>query len=567
MTSATPLLSKTPERTAIVRVRDLVVAFPGARRPAVDGLSFDLIPGRCHALVGESGSGKSVTARSLLGLAGSGAETRAAELAFADRDLRGLRPDQWRALRGRHIGVVLQDALVSLDPLRTIRQEVAEALRPATRFGRRRADTDREVIALLAAAGIPEPHTRLGQYSHELSGGLRQRALIATAVARDPEVIIADEPTTALDATVQRQILDLLRARAAAGAAVLLISHDLSLVAEIADTVTVMREGVAVEQGTPAEVFARPGHPYTRALLRAVPTAEARGFRLSDPDDGAAGTRRPLPPRRVSDRIVLRARGIGKTFPGRAGPGRRALHEVDLEVRRSETLGVVGESGSGKTTLLRIVLGLLTPDTGTVLLDEQPWNPLSERARRSRRHRVQFISQDPLSSFDPRYPVARLLTDGIAVSRRGPADRHTVDGLLDAVGLDREVARRRPIHLSGGQRQRVAIARALAADPEILVCDEPVSALDVSVQAQVLDLIADLQDRFGTSVLFVSHDLGVVHHVSDRVVVLEHGRVVERGEVTEVYRDPAHPYTRALLEAVPRLAAAARPTPTVRGEQ
>ncbi|MFC8530436.1 dipeptide ABC transporter ATP-binding protein [Nocardia sp. NPDC057227] len=553
-TSAPPTTA--PATEPLVRVRDLAVAFGGQR--VVDGLSFELRPGRCHALVGESGSGKSVTARSLLGLAGEHAEITAEVLSFDGRDLRAFRPADWRRLRGGNIGTVLQDALVSLDPLRTIRQEVTEALHPATRLRRARRD-DTAVLGLLAAAGIPEPETRLDQYSHELSGGLRQRALIATAVARDPEVIIADEPTTALDATVQRQLLDLLRGKVAAGAALLLISHDLSLVAEIADTVTVLHRGVAVEEGEPGAVFANPVHPYTRRLLRAVPTAEARGFRLSAPEGAEEGAaRQPAPARRIEDRIVLRAKGIGKSFRGRSGHTRHALHDVDLVVRAGETLGVVGESGSGKTTLMRIVLGLLTPDTGTVELHGKPWNPLPERARRPDRHRVQFVSQDPLSSFDPRYPVARLLADGIAVSRRPPAERHTVPGLLAAVGLDPALAARRPAHLSGGQRQRVAIARALAADPEILICDEPVSALDVSVQAQVLDLIAELQHRFGTSVLFVSHDLGVVHHVSDRVLVLERGAAVETGDVTEVYRAPRHPYTRALLDAVPRIAAATR---------
>ncbi|MET8649895.1 ABC transporter ATP-binding protein [Nocardia aurea] len=561
----TSLLATTPDHSEpLVRVRDLVIEFGGRGAPlrAVDHVSFDLHPGRCHALVGESGSGKSVTARSLIGLAGIDADVTAATLTFAGRDLRTLSPRQWRQIRGAHIGFVLQDALVSLDPLRTIRQEVAEALSPATRLLRHRR-SDRDIIALLAEVGIPDPETRLDQHSHELSGGLRQRALIATAVARAPEVIIADEPTTALDATVQRQILDLLRARAADGAAVLLISHDLSLVAEIADSVTVMRDGAAVEEGSPADIFAHPSHAYTRRLLRAVPTAEARGFRLSEPDrdnDTPVSKRRPLPRRRITaDRVVLRAEGVGKSFTGRGGRSRRALDAVDLEVRAGETVGVVGESGSGKTTLMRVMLGLLTPDTGSVLLHGARWNPLAERARRADRHRIQFISQDPLGSFDPRYSVARLISDGIAVSRDTRADRHTVAGLLDAVGLAATVADRRPIHLSGGQRQRVAIARALAADPEILVCDEPVSALDVSVQAQVLDLIADLQFRFGTAVLFVSHDLGVIHHVSDRVVVLEHGAVVETGDVVDVYRRPSHPYTRALLDAVPRIASAQRP--------
>ncbi|MFF2087503.1 dipeptide ABC transporter ATP-binding protein [Nocardia sp. NPDC058176] len=557
----------TDTATPLVRVRDLRVDFGSTR--VVDGIDFDLLPGRCHALVGESGSGKSVTARTLVGLTGEHAAVTADALEFAGQDLLGFTSTQWRALRGNSIGLVLQDALVSLDPLRTIHQEVGEAIDPRTRLRRATRSRDR-VTELLADVGIPDPHTRLDQYPHELSGGLRQRALIATAVARDPAVIIADEPTTALDTTVQRQILELLRTHTARGTALLLISHDLSLVAEIADQVSVLHEGVVVEQGTPAQVFAAPAHPYTRRLLRAVPTAAARGYRLAEPPatptdsapprtDEPSHARIPLPARRVDpDRRILVVTDVGKTFRGRNRSERRALDKVGFEVSAGETLGIVGESGSGKTTLLRILLGLLTPDTGTVYLDGELWNPRPERQRRPNRHRLQLISQDPLGSFDPRYPVGRLLTDGIAVAARTGTPRHTVDSLLESVGLPTDFAQRYPRHLSGGQRQRVAIARALAADPEILICDEPVSALDVSVQAQVLDLIADVQHTFGTSVVFVSHDLGVIHHVSDRVLVLDRGTVVESGDVTEVYRAPRHPYTRALLDAVPTLASAHR---------
>ncbi|WP_072803872.1 dipeptide ABC transporter ATP-binding protein [Rhodococcoides yunnanense] len=540
--------------TSLIEVENLTVDFTrgGVVTRAVDGVSFRVEAGRCHALVGESGSGKTVTARSLVGLNPESATVRADTLRFDGQDLLSTTDRGWRDLRGSRIGLVLQDALVSLDPLQTIGREVAEAIEPRRRRSRSSELRDR-AVELLSDVGIPDPERRLDQYSHELSGGLRQRALIATAVARTPDVIIADEPTTALDTTVQKQIIELLRSRLERGAALILISHDLSLVAEIADDITVMQNGRAVEQGTPAEVFFDPQDPYTRSLLAAVPTAAAKGFRLSE------STRRiPLPERKIdSDRVVLDVRSVSKTYSGKGGFTRRAVDAVDLRLHAGETVGVVGESGSGKTTLMRIALGLITPDEGTVLLDGESWSPSAERARRSRRSRLQLVSQDPLGSFDPRYTVGRLVADGVAAAgvTGKSRDRRVVE-LLESVGLDETFVARRPLQLSGGQRQRVAIARALAPAPAVLVCDEPVSALDVSVQAQVLDLIAELQARHGTSVLFVSHDLGVVHHVSDRVVVLSEGRVVETGEVGSVYRNPTHPYTRTLLDAVPRLSAA-----------
>ncbi|MEU6717976.1 ABC transporter ATP-binding protein [Nonomuraea sp. NPDC046802] len=519
----------------LAEVEDLRVSFGGSE--VVRGLSFSIAPGECVAIVGESGSGKSVTARTLLGLAGPGSAVRASRFTIAGKDALGFGPRQWRAVRGRFAGLVLQDALVSLDPLRTVGAEIAEPLAVHDVVPRaRRAD---RVLELLEAAGVPDPRARAGQYPHELSGGLRQRALIASAIAADPELIIADEPTTALDVTVQAQVLRLLAERKAGGAALLLISHDLAVVASIADRILVMREGRIVEEGPAADVLTTPAHDYTRALLAAVPSAASRGTRLTT----ATPRVRPAPNPSAQ---VLAATALGRSY----GP-RRVVDDVSFALHEGETLGVVGESGSGKTTLARLALGLLEPHHGRVALHQRKWSHLTERARRPLRHRIQLVSQNPLDSFDPRHTVGRLVAEPLRLPK--PQRRDRVLDLLARVGLPPETAARHPRELSGGQRQRVAIARALGPRPDVLVCDEPVSALDVSIQAQVLDLLADIQDEYGTALLFISHDLGVVHHLADRVLVMKDGRVVEEGDVEEVFTRPRHPYTRALVAAVPRL--------------
>ncbi|WP_433089444.1 dipeptide ABC transporter ATP-binding protein [Dactylosporangium sp. CA-052675] len=522
----------------LVEVDNLRVTFPGPVH-AVRGISFTVERGECVAVVGESGSGKSVTARSLVGLAGPGAEVRADALRLDGRDTTGFTDRQWRRLRGRVAGLVLQDALVSLDPLNPVGREIGEVLRTHG-IG---APGEREalVAALLEAVHVPEPAERARQYPHQLSGGLRQRALIASAIAADPPLLIADEPTTALDVTVQAQLLRLLAERRAAGSALLLVSHDLAVVAGIADRVLVMRDGVIVEQGPTAQVLTTPRHEYTRLLLAAVPTAASKGLRLSSTE------REPLPPRAVgAGRIVLRAEGLHHHYGDR-----HVVDDVGFTLARGETLGVVGESGSGKTTLARIALGLLEPQAGTVHLGDTRWSGVPERRRRPLRRRVQVIAQDPRSSFDPRYTVEQLVAEPLGL--RGPARRDRVVELLERVGLGPAHLRRHPRELSGGQRQRVAIARAVGPRPDVLVCDEPVSALDVSIQAQVLDLLAELQAADGTALLFISHDLGVVHHLADRVLVMRAGRVVEQGPVGSVFDRPVHDYTKTLLAAVPTL--------------
>jgi len=648
-----PARAAGPTPAPLLRVEGLEVSFGTAGAPvrAVRGVSFELARGRCLAVVGESGSGKSVTVRTLIGLAGAGAAVRARRVEYDGIDLAGLTESGWRAVRGRRIALVHQDALVSLDPLRRVGAEVAETLR--THRVTSRADTAERVRSLLADVRIPDPDRRARQYPHELSGGLRQRALIAAAIAAEPDLLLADEPTTALDVTVQARVLRLLAGLKQQGTAVLLVSHDLAVVAGLADEVAVMLDGVIVERGPADSVLARPRHPYTRALLDAVPTGRARDRRrlaaavarpapgpagcpyaarcpladqrcrdrLPDPGDppeppgrpaGEAGhtalcwypgARQPAPPSAAAPfpaasggpvpapaqstptptgpatgatatgapvttaaarsapsgrtpgepRPVVEVEGIAKRFRMPGGGWLDAMRDVSFQLDAGETLGVVGESGSGKTTAARVVLGLVTPDRGVVRFRGAPWSGVRERDRRPMRLWMQAVYQDPLSSFDPRYTVERVVGEMVAAAGvpRGPRRRGRVVELLDLVGLPAGVLARRPRELSGGQRQRVAIARALAPSPEVVVCDEPVSALDVSVQAQILDLLVDLRDELGVAMLFISHDLGVIRYVSDRVLVMKDGRVVEAGDTDELFDHPSDPYTRDLLAALP----------------
>lgn len=459
----------------------------------------------------------------------------------------------------------MQDALVSLDPLRTIGQEVAEVI-SEHRTQRSRSAIAARVIDVLGKVGIPDPARRVEQYAHQLSGGLRQRALIASAIAADPDLIIADEPTTSLDVTVQAQVLAVLAERVRDGAGLLLISHDLAVVAGIADRVIVMRDGRIVDQGLIAEVLRRPRHPYTRQLIAAIPTAQSRGHLLASsrfavPDaqgqlaEAPIILRDPLPGRSApSGSIVLEVSNVTKRYAQRRGQSEAsppALDRVSFDVKAGEVVGIVGESGSGKSTCAKIVLGLLAPDEGEVQLLGQPWSSLAESQRRPLRSNLQYIPQDALSSFDPRYRVADVIGENLPGDAK--AKRARIVDLLEQVGLNAGHLARYPRSLSGGQRQRVSIARALAAEPDIIVCDEPVSALDVSVQAQVLDLLSELQARLGTALLFISHDLGVVQHIADRVLVFHHGKIVEAGPVEEIFASPKDDYTRALLASIPRL--------------
>lgn len=540
-----------PLVTPLVTVEDLHVRFAGGAS-VVKGVSFTIARGETLALIGESGSGKSVTSRTLVGLTGQGAQVRAGALRFGDQDLLGADERLWRQIRGGRIGFVMQDALGSLDPLRTVGDEVGEGLRLHTKLTT--AERRARVIELLTSTGVPEPELRARQLPHQLSGGLRQRALIASAIACNPDLLIADEPTTALDAAVQAQVLGLLETLRTPDNAMLIVSHDFAVVSRLADRVAVMRHGEIVEQGFAAQVLEDPQHPYTKDLLSA-----ARSLHGASPRPRRAPSGTTAIGQRGLTSHIIEARGIAKAFKGPDARKRTAVAGVSLDVRFGETLGLVGESGSGKTTVTRLILGLEAPDAGEIFLRGRPWASLSEAERRDQRRRIQVVFQDPLASFDPRYTVERVIGEALDVAgfKPGPRRRARAIELLDLVRLDESVLGRRPMELSGGQRQRVAIARALAPQPEVLICDEPVSALDVSVQVQILDLLEELKSQLGLACIFISHDLGVVRRVSDRIAVMRFGEIVEQGATGEVFATPQHPYTRELLAAISQLKAPA----------
>lgn len=529
-----------PGRAPALAIDGLTVAYRRATTPAVDSLSLTLRAGEVLALVGESGSGKSTTAAAIIGVLPPSA-TATGAIAVDGEEILGLGEVALRRYLGSRIGYVPQDPMTSLDPVRTIGSQIDESLR--LHLGLDRAEARKRSIELLDEVGIHEPERRHGQYPHELSGGMRQRVLIAIALAADPDVLIADEPTSGLDVTVQRTVLDRLdRLTREHATAVLLITHDLGVAHDRADRIAVMHHGRLVETGTADEVLHHPRHEYTRRLIAAAPSLGARPLieaaRRRTRDGGA----RPL----------LQTRGLAKAF----GP-LIAVDGVSLAVRPGRTLGVVGESGSGKTTLARMVVDAETPTSGDVLLDGQALSGLGRRRRRERRRRVQYVYQNPFESLDPRLSIERIITEPLDAFRVGTRAerRRRAHELLELVALDPALARRPPVELSGGQRQRVAIARALALSPGLLVLDEPVSALDVSVQAQVLDLLVDLQERLGLTYVLISHDLAVIRLVADDVLVLKDGAVVEYGPTDAVLARPDHPYTRALLDAIPGRAA------------
>jgi ABC-type glutathione transport system ATPase component len=526
----------------LLEVTDLSVAF--GRTEVVRGLSFAIRPGETVALVGESGSGKSVTCLAIMGLLPQPeARVTGGRALFAGRDLLSLSDKALRAIRGNRIGMVFQEPMTSLNPVIRIGLQLTEALGAHRGLGRRAAR--QRAAEMLALVGIDAPERRLAQYPHELSGGMRQRVMLAMTMLLEPALLIADEPTTALDVTVQAQILALMRnLQRRFSTSLLLVSHDMGVVAEMADRVLVLRDGRMVEAGESGALFAAPSAPYTRELLAAVPRIDT-----------------PLParPAPVARSPILRLDGVAKRFGQelRWWPGRRhvvqAVDGVALSIGIGETLALVGESGSGKSALGRLVARLEQPDAGRIEVAGQDITRACGASLRRARRAVQMVFQDPYASLDPRFTIGATLAEPMAIHglARGREANDRAAALLRRVGMPPEALQRYPHQFSGGQRQRIAIARALAAEPRLLVADEPTSALDVSVQAQVLGLLEDLQAELGLSFLFISHDLAVVRRVSHRIAVMRAGRILELAPADRLFAQPRHPYTRALLAAVP----------------
>jgi peptide/nickel transport system ATP-binding protein len=541
-------------RGPVVTISDLAVSFAtdaGAVR-AVDGVDLQVAPGEVLAVVGESGSGKTVTAKTLLGLLPSTATARGAvvlsnKAGTAEHDIVALDGERLRQVRGTDVAMVFQEPSAALNPVFTVGWQIAEGLRAHGKVSRREAR--KRAIDVLRRVGIPDPETRVDHYPHQFSGGQKQRVVIAMALVLDPGLIVADEPTTALDVTVQAEILDLLRrCRDEFGTAIVLITHNMGVVADLADRVAVMYQGKVVEQAPARELFADPRADYTKRLLAAVP-------RIGEGVARAEVRASARPAGWESAEPVVEARGLTITYPGRLRrPGFTAVDDVSLAIRPGEVLGLVGESGSGKTTIARAVAGLTPVTDGSLRVLGTEMRGVRPKDLQPVRPRIGFVFQDPATSFNPLLTIADCVAEPLVVHGRAasPEDaRGRVDELLEAVQLPRSYGDRFPHELSGGQRQRASLARALALDPELLVADEPTSALDVSVQARVLELFAELQRELGFASLFVSHDLAVVDLLSDRIAVLYRGRLVEEGTGEEVLGNPREEYTQRLLASLP----------------
>jgi peptide/nickel transport system ATP-binding protein len=529
---------------SILEIEDLAIALPaGADRAlAVENISFTLSKGEILCIVGESGSGKSMSANAVMGLLPEGVEPAGGHIRFHGREILHLTEDERIDIRGKSISMIFQEPLSALNPLMRVGAQICEVfeahglLTPAERMAR--------AVELLEEVGLPEPDKTIRAYPFQLSGGQRQRVMIAMALALEPEILIADEPTTALDVTTQAQILALIEElRRKHDMAVIFITHDFGVVADIADRVIVMQTGQIVEQGSAEDVLLRPSHPYTKSLIAAIPG-------MKDKPDSAQTDRQKSP-------VILSVQNLNKTFSTGGGlfkPARvvHAVNDMTFDLHLGETIGIVGESGSGKSTAGRCIIRLIDPDSGTVRLSDVDLTALSGHALRMARSKAQMIFQDPYSSLNPRARIGRILTEGPVahgVPRAQALDR--ARELLSLVGLDPSAVDRFPHEFSGGQRQRIGIARALALDPDVIIADEAVSALDVSIQAQVLDLLADLKARLNLSMLFVTHDLRVAAQICDRIMVMRRGEVVEMGPTAQVLGQPAHDYTRSLLDAIP----------------
>jgi len=552
----------------LVSVRDLRVSFRLGKSQvaeAVKGVSFDIPENSTVALVGESGSGKSVSAMSIVRLLPDNAVVgRDSRVLFGGQDLLTAPIEHLRRVRGKDISVVFQEPMTSLNPVFTVGDQIAEVLQLHLALSRRQLG-DR-VVELLTEVGIPEPRARVDSYPHELSGGQQQRVMIAMAIACEPKLLIADEPTTALDVTVQRQILELVaRLQEKHRMSVLFISHDLGVVGEIADQVVVMKDGVIRETGAVDRIFAAPQDSYTKALLACRPRLDVKPRRLPVIDDFMqldGGTPAVLPDRTAratSPQPLIVARGLRKEYRLKTGIFARktieAVKEASFELHRGRTLGVVGESGSGKTTVGMLLMRLIDATAGEVRYDGTDLLKLSPRDLLPYRRKIQIIFQNPYASLNPRFTVGQILVEPMKIHGIGASDADRLEravALIKRVGLPAEAVHKYPHEFSGGQRQRIAIARVLSMQPEVIICDESVSALDVSVQATVLNLLLDLQDEFGISYIFISHDLAVVKYMADDMLVMNQGAIVERGDAEAIYRNPQHEYTRKLLGSIPR---------------
>src|SRR6478609_6210610 len=564
----------TTTMTDLIEVRDLRVAFrvgKNERTEAVRGVSFAVPENSTVALVGESGSGKSVSAMSIVRLLPANAEVAASsQVLYQGQDLLRVPEDHMRRLRGKDISVVFQEPMSSLNPVFTVGEQIAEGLR--RHRGMSRAQARAHALDLLHSVHIPEPRARLDAYPHELSGGQQQRVMIAIAIACEPKLLIADEPTTALDVTVQRQVIELLaRLQERHQMSMLFISHDLALVGEIARQVVVMRHGTVREAGDTQRIFMAPQDAYTRALLACRPPLTTRPLRLPVIDDVVHN--RPLvTQQRVSSPPVgeslVKVEGLRKAYRLKDGLFRHkvidAVRGADFELHRGRTLGVVGESGSGKTTIGMMLTRLTDASGGRILFEGKDLATLAGSALQPYRRRIQIIFQNPYASLNPRFTIGQILMEPMRIHGIGADDDERARlalGWLEKVGLPAAAFGKYPHEFSGGQRQRIAIARCLTMQPEIIVCDESVSALDVSVQATVLNLLLDLQEEFGLTYVFISHDLAVVKYMADDILVMNRGEIVERGSAEAIYANPQHPYTQQLLAAIPRGVEGARLQP------
>jgi peptide/nickel transport system ATP-binding protein len=554
----------------LVSIRDLRVSFridTTTRLEAVKGISFDIPVNSTVALVGESGSGKSVTALAILGLLPkeNSAVDPEGRIQYRDRNLLALAPAELRKLRGCDISMIFQEPMSSLNPLFTVGFQLIEVL--TEHVGLRNRQARSRAIDLLREVGIPEPESKVDAYPFQLSGGQQQRVMIAMAIACEPKLLIADEPTTALDVTIQKQILDLIaEVQKRRQMSVLFITHDLAVVGEIADHVIVMRDGAIREQGPVGQIFESPQDSYTQALLLCRPQLARRPRRLPVIDDfldRAPAAAQDAPQRsrglRGDEEIVLEVRHLGKSFYSRAGLfGKKefkAVSDVSFKLAKGKTLGLVGESGSGKTTVGLTVMRLHQASSGQVLFDGKDLLSMPPREAMQYKRRIQIVFQNPYSSLNPRFTIGQILMEPMQIHRIGSGEQQRRDmayELFEKVGLPGASFFKYPHEFSGGQRQRIAIARCLTMKPDVLICDESVSALDVSVQAQVLNLLQDLQDEYGMSYIFISHDLAVVKYMADEVMVMNEGGIVEIANSDDIYLNPQHPYTKKLLSSIPR---------------